>query len=182
MRQIALILTQSFVCLSLAACVSASTPDGPSFQRIEPPQPGLARLYVFRPSFSKLLGGDQPILSIDGEQKAFLANDRYIAFELKPGLYTISLSPRRFDSSLWHQERGLEVHANGSYFMAIWNTSEPKHGLTLFPVAGVLLPLPSVSAKANGVYMELISEEQAATALDGMHAAEPIKAGGGAKP
>jgi hypothetical protein len=154
------------------------------FAGVVAPPAGLAKLYVFRPTFSAELSSQQPALLIDGQSASSLVSGQYSSHVLSPGPHQISLVPQRFEASLWKSETVVLLEADKLYFLAIWNNTERSSGFSLIP-GGKKLPflmMPTTSTRSTEVQYELVPMEEALPAVSEMREVQIPSSASGAGP
>lgn len=165
MRSVAIALLVLF----MSGCASPVPATAPRFASLEAPEPGMARLYVLRPGFSKSLQGEAPQLLANGREVALVAHDSYTNLTLLPGKYTLSLKPGITDLALWATTIEFRPEAGKTYFLAIWMEVEATKSLSFVPLGGgIVAPMSFTSPHAAGVRHEFIAQPQALEALSGL--------------
>jgi hypothetical protein len=111
----------------LAACVSPPPPPPPqkpalpAFEGVQPPSPGLVRLYVFRPkSEGQELQHEEPVLRIGDIEVTPMPEGTYADVQLRPGRHTLSLVPPEGGADLWRTSLTLQLQRDGIYYVAYW--------------------------------------------------------------
>ena len=152
------------LCLALSGCVTTGFRTTEKFADAQPPHPGYARLYIFRPGFSEKSSSDAPLVTIDGQPSFSLANESYSTVSLKGGSHNIRLMPQNFDSAIWQTETEIKVKTGEVHFLAIWNNTEYRKtiGFILLPGSALpVLPLPTESLRNKNIRFETVSESDA---------------------
>ncbi len=86
--------------LALGGCATAS---GPSFSRVEAPQPGKAQLYLYRKSALYAMAGKYQVVAVpSGQSLGELSNATYLVLPLDAGKHSIGVmegyfGPKTFD-------------------------------------------------------------------------------------
>lgn len=108
----------------LAACATPpSTPPVilPGFDGARPPEPGHARLYVFRPrSEGQALPDEQPVLFVGDAAVTAIPENGYADILLPPGRHTLSLTPPLGGSDLWRTSMTLRFLPDSITYVAFW--------------------------------------------------------------
>jgi Protein of unknown function (DUF2846) len=163
----------------LVGCTAAPIIDGPVFSALEPPGDGYARVYLFRPGFSRVSRGDAPVLLINNTEVGNLLYESYLPFAFGPGTHRISLKPTLMDSSAWKIDYDFSVQPGRTYYLAVWNTVDAAGGI---PVWIPLLPIPGTHlilvqegriGGNTGVRLEFVAEEEALPVLREMRLIKP---------
>lgn len=160
MRSISLAVTAALV---LCVCVGPVPADAPLFVGVEAPEPAMARLYVFRPAFTKLLQSEAPALLANGREVAPVRQWTYTNLSLAPGKYTLSLKPGKTESARWATTIKFRAKAGDIYFLAIWMQSEAHRSINFSPFVPA-----TPSLRATGVGHEFVTEQQALDVLAGL--------------
>ena len=150
--------------LVLASCgVSLpQRPPGELFRGVTAPPPGDARVYIFRPGFSRMSQSDTPTLLIDGREVVRLSVESYTDVTVKPGSYLVSLRPNAFESRVWTGDWRFKAEEGQVYFLAVWNDTEPYSSFTLAPMpGGLFLPLATTGERNTSLRFELVSKDEA---------------------
>lgn len=113
----------------MSACVTQEQRKTPTFTASVPPLVGMARVYVLRPAFNGVSKRDSPSLLIDGNTVAELSFDSFIDLNMRPGKYKLQLQPGTLQSSIWSGSWSLNVEADKTYYLAIWNDVAQDTGL-----------------------------------------------------
>ena len=155
-----IVLSSIFV---LASCGAfPERPPGELFRGVERPPEGGARVYIFRPGFSRLSASDSPRLLIDGKEIVRLSVQSYTNVTVKPGTYVVSLRPNVLESEVWNGDWRLKAEAGQIYFLAVWNATESHSSFMLVPAPGVFfLPMPTTSMQNASLRFELIPRDEA---------------------
>ena len=159
------ILAIALVVLAVAGCVAPPVIDGPLFRAHEPPDAGYARVYLFRPGFSRVSSGDAPALLINDIEVGNLLYESYLPFAFGPGTHRISLKPTFLDSSVWKADYEFSVESGRTYFLAVWNTVDATSGTRMWipvPIPGAIVFLqPGQVGDNTGVRLEFVAEQEA---------------------
>jgi hypothetical protein len=113
----------------LAACANPPRPPAqspppvtlPGYEGVRPPDPGQARLYVFRPrSEDQALQHEQPVLRVDDADITLMPGASYAELQLPPGRHILSLVPTEGGSDLWRTSMKLNFQPDSITFVAFW--------------------------------------------------------------
>ena len=140
---------------------------GARFTATEPPAPGLARVYIFRPEVGETGALATPMVFVDGKPTFVLDLLSYRDLELPPGEHIVKVQPNLMESSKWGGEMRIDMQAGATYYVAIWG--DPKYiqapTTMMFSTPAGLLSLPIGPTRthvvANGVRFELFEEWKA---------------------
>jgi hypothetical protein len=173
-RSLSVVTALSF----LVACAAPSV-DGPVFGTLEPPGDGYARVYLFRPGFSRISRSDTPALFINDIEVGSLVYESYLSLAFGPGTHRISLKPTLMDSSVWKIDYDFSVQAGRTYFLAAWNTVDAAGGI---PVWIPVLPIPGTHLLLvqegriggnTGVRLQFVGEDEALPVLRELRLVKP---------
>lgn len=149
----------------VGACAPAALPTRPPgelFRGIEAPPDGAARVYIFRPGFSRVSETDNPTLSIDGKEIARLSIESHTSVTVKPGTYSVSLKPNAFAARIWEGTWRMTISAGDIYFLAVWNDVESYKSFTFAPLHGVgFLFLPTSEVRNRSLRFEPVTQRNA---------------------
>jgi len=113
----------------MSGCVTQEQRKTPTFTGPTAPLDGAARMYVLRPAFTEVSKHDSPSLLVDGKKIAELSYDSFIDLNMRPGKYKLQLQSGALESSIWDGSWSLNVMANETYYLAIWNDVAQDSGL-----------------------------------------------------
>jgi len=102
------------IAVSVATLLSACA-SGPAFVKLENPDQGQAKVYVYR-TFNLMQSGIFPDVYVDSNLVGKMKNGGFFAFSAKPGTHTVTLSGNYLQ---WHYNDHsvpLAVAANETYF------------------------------------------------------------------
>lgn len=163
--------------LLLASCGISlpQRPPGELFRGVEAPPEGGARVYIFRPGFSRVSESDSPTLLIDGKEIARLSVQSYTDVTVKPGSYVVSLKPNTFESRVWTGAWSLKAEGGQVYFLAIWNNTETYSSFALAPMpGGWFMPLSTIETRNKSIRFELVSKDDALPVISQQTYVPPI--------
>lgn len=138
------------VCITSGCATTPKTPPTPV--SIISPTKGNAAIYIFRSELDQIRKSDSPQLFIDGKLIAQLPHASYTRVELPIGKHSLKLSPKEKESKIWNTEAAFELKQEDIYFVAIWNSNQPRKVVAQVPIAipGLLGLLPIYGAD-NGM-------------------------------
>lgn len=163
--------------LALLLCIISgcvTTPKKPSQPvAIINPAKGNAAIYIFRSELDQIRKSDSPELFIDGKLIAQLPHASYTRVELPIGKHSLKLSPKKKESAIWNTEAVFEVTQEDIYFVAIWNSNQPRKAIAHVPIVipGLLGLLPIYGAGSGmepGAAFEAVNRETGEFSLTGL--------------
>jgi hypothetical protein len=163
----------------LSGCSSTPQLTGPRFEAVERPNPGLARLYLFRPGFTEQLAKESPWVAVADTQIVQLAHEGFTSITLRPGKYEIAIRPAPGQSDLWKVSAEITAEPDKTYFVAVWMDQSGFAAPSMFfvPVGGFPVPIRTNSfrtiQRASAARMELVSQEQAVPVLQDLRYLAP---------
>lgn len=139
--------------LSLTACANYPPFPGEAFSGVKPAEDGLARVYVYRPSYLQLMYAETGIF-VDNQARATLTNDSYRAFSVAPGkhLFMAKIITEKLaeEHTFLRQEIAFEytVEPGETVFLA-WRPINRRIGDGYYE-EGVMLDPANASANHSG--------------------------------
>jgi hypothetical protein len=154
------------VCATLASCASHDLKPGEQFTGVEAPEPGHARLYVFRPDFDSTFKRNVPNVLLNGHFVSTLPFKSFTTFLIRTGKQQVTLEPRFREPNVWRGAFEIQSTEGQVYFVAVWD--RPDHLPPLVPLLQgieVLMPIFAVVSTprigGHSLQIEMVSQSDA---------------------